>query len=59
MQITPCYWLRKKQYYRAWLISYLKLEETMACKISRQPTPFQIKIDKELVENVEEFIWVI
>jgi hypothetical protein len=24
-------------------------------RISRQPTPLQIKIDKEPVENVEEF----
>jgi hypothetical protein len=33
----------------------INVEKTMTMRISRQPTPLQIKIDKKPVENVEEF----
>jgi hypothetical protein len=33
----------------------INVEKTKTMRISRQPTPLQIKIDKKLVENVEEF----
>jgi hypothetical protein len=33
----------------------IRVERTKTMRISRQPSPLQIKIDKKLVENVEEF----
>jgi ribosome-interacting GTPase 1 len=33
----------------------INVEKTKTIIISRQPTPLQIKLDKKLVENVEEF----
>jgi hypothetical protein len=33
----------------------INVEKTKTMRISRQPTPLQIKIDQKLVENVEEF----
>jgi hypothetical protein len=33
----------------------INAEKTRTMRISRQPTPMQIKIDKKPVENVEEF----
>jgi hypothetical protein len=33
----------------------IKVERTKTMRISRQPTPLQIKIVNKLVENVEEF----
>jgi hypothetical protein len=33
----------------------INVEKTKTMRISRQPTPLQIKIDKKQVENVEEF----
>jgi hypothetical protein len=34
------------------------LQKTKTMRISREPTPLQIKINKEPVENVEEFNYV-
>jgi hypothetical protein len=33
----------------------INVEKTKTMRISRQPTPLQIRIDKKPVENVEEF----
>jgi hypothetical protein len=33
----------------------INVEKTKTMRISRQPTPIQIKIDKKPLENVEEF----
>jgi hypothetical protein len=33
----------------------INVEKTKTMRISRQSTPFQIKIDKKPVENVEQF----
>ena len=63
MQITLCYWLRKKQCYKAWLIQWLKLEDTVewkwiwkkSDKNLKAITPVQIMIDQKQLENVEYF----
>ena len=60
-----CYWLSKKRCYRALKIDWLKLEDPMEWKwmyrkikvmrISSEPSPLQIMIDQQQLQNMKYF----
>jgi hypothetical protein len=58
MQMTLCYWLRKKWCYRQIEIGRcyrmeMSVEKPKVRRISKQPSPVQIMIDQKQLGNVE------